>query len=329
MKKYSKIKRKRRRRKIMQLLIVLLALIILLIVLVREEIMGTVNNDSENYNSSQHSQVTGTEDSNNNDDNNNNVNNNEVSNEIKVDRWNYKSKYEYDVPKIRNNVEIQNKLQEFSNKYPEFTDVYNNINSYPEELLAALCNNPDMIDFVNGYLSADGSDSEGFAGDDISDDEIPLFIQWDSRWGYVSYGDDNIALSGCAPTCLAMVIVGITGNDKVTPDTVAEFATENNYYLKGTGTKWTIMTEGCLQFGVKGRTVGLSKTRVFAELEKGHPIICSMGPGDFTTLGHFIVLAGVRDGKIIVNDPNSRVRSSKLWDYEDLSGQIKNLWSFT
>lgn len=325
MKKSSKNKRRRRRRKITQLLIVLFALIILLIVLVREEIMGTVNNVAVDNNSPKNSQAAEAEGNNNDEDSAGNT----ISNEIVVDRWNYKSKYEYDIPKIRSSLEIQNKLQEFSNKYPEFTDVYNNITSYPEELLAALCNNPDMIDFVNGYLSADGSVSGELGGDEVSDDEIPLFIQWDSRWGYVSYGDDNIALSGCAPTCLAMVIVGITGNDKITPATVAQFATENNYYLKGTGTKWTIMTEGCLQFGVKGRTVGLSKTRIFAELEKGHPIICSMRPGDFTTLGHFVVLAGVRDGKIIVNDPNSRVRSSKLWDYEDLSGQIKNLWSFT
>ena len=53
-----------------------------------------------------------------------------------------------------------------------------------------------------------------------------------------------------------------------------------------------------------------------------------MRPGDFTTQGHFIVLVGGEDGKIIVNDPNSKERSSLLWEYDTLAGQIKNLWVF-
>ena len=35
------------------------------------------------------------------------------------------------------------------------------------------------------------------------------------------------------------------------------------------------------------------------------------------------------DGKIRVNDPNSRVRSGKLWDYSRLEHQINNLWVYT
>ena len=73
----------------------------------------------------------------------------------------------------------------------------------------------------------------------------------------------------------------------------------------------------------------MSRDEIFAELESGHPIICSMRPGDFTSTGHFIVLVGIEDGKIRVNDPNSRVRSGQLWEYETLEYQINNLWAFT
>ncbi|MDO7203706.1 papain-like cysteine protease family protein [Paraclostridium bifermentans] len=42
-----------------------------------------------------------------------------------------------------------------------------------------------------------------------------------------------------------------------------------------------------------------------------------MGPGHFTTEGHYIVLTGVTDdGKIIVNDSDSKERSSKTWDVD-------------
>ena len=39
-----------------------------------------------------------------------------------------------------------------------------------------------------------------------------------------------------------------------------------------------------------------------------------MGKGHFTTSGHYMVLRGVKDGKILVADPASRSRSEKEWD---------------
>ena len=39
-----------------------------------------------------------------------------------------------------------------------------------------------------------------------------------------------------------------------------------------------------------------------------------------------MVLVGVEDGKFRVNDPNSVINSQKLWSYEELEGQIRNLW---
>ena len=58
----------------------------------------------------------------------------------------------------------------------------------------------------------------------------------------------------------------------------------------------------------------------------GKPIICAMGPGDFTSSGHYIVLVGVEDGLLRVNDPNSRENSGKLWKFEDIESQFRNLW---
>ena len=85
-----------------------------------------------------------------------------------------------------------------------------------------------------GYLIADKS-AHGELTKKECEGKIPLLLQWDRRWGYVSYGSSDIGLSGCAPTCLSMVIVGLTGNRNATPDKIAEYAQENGYYLKGTG----------------------------------------------------------------------------------------------
>ena len=43
-------------------------------------------------------------------------------------------------------------------------------------------------------------------------------------------------------------------------------------------------------------------------------VIALMGPGVFTTWGHYIVLTGVNDqGQVSVADPGSRERTNKKW----------------
>ncbi len=167
---------------------------------------------------------------------------------------------------------------------------------------------------------------------DISKDMtegIPKLYQWDSRWGSRSYGTSDMEVSGCGPTCLSMVYCGLTGDTKWNPYEVAKMAEEKGYYVPGAGTSWDLMTEGAKKLGLKAEQLSLNKGRILDELMAGHPIICAMGPGDFTTEGHFIVLTGVDDnGRIIVNDPNSEKLSKKTWEPERLMGQMKNLWTY-
>lgn len=210
----------------------------------------------------------------------------------------------------------------------EVAAVLTDTKTYPQDYLDALENNPELLEFVKGYPQAERAATGGLKKEELRE-QWPLLLQWDGRWGYVPYGDHDIGLSGCAPTCLSMVVVALTKNEDATPDAVAEFAEQNDYYLYGTGTKWSLMTEGAAVFGVQGRELALDKNRIFSALEQGHPVICSVRPGDFTKGGHFLVLVGVEDGKIRLNDPNSRIRSEKLWDYDTLAPQIKSLWEFT
>ncbi|MFQ9985977.1 MAG: C39 family peptidase [Lachnospiraceae bacterium] len=199
---------------------------------------------------------------------------------------------------------------------------------YPARLLAALENNEEMRQFVLDYPEKKDIDVENIKLSLDEDRRIPLFLQWDERWGYAPYGGGMIGLDGCGPTCLSMVLVGLTQDLDMNPKRVAQFSSENGY-VTDAGTLWALMTEGAEQLGLHSEEVSLSESRMTAELEDGHPIICSMRPGDFTTTGHFIVIYGVEDGEFLVNDPNSRARSEKRWSYEQLSGQIKVMWAFS
>ena len=90
------------------------------------------------------------------------------------------------------------------------------------------------------------------------------------------------------------------------------------------------MSDGAQALGLASWEVAASADDVRAELEAGNPIICSVRPGDFTTTGHFIVLAGIADdGQVIVHDPNSAERSGRTWDLERVLSQCANLWAFS
>lgn len=231
-------------------------------------------------------------------------------------------------PVIMNDDEIKVKINKLALQDKEYKEISENYDAYPKELLASLCNNPEMLSFVQDYLDSAPVCTGGFTKEEQGED-FPLLNQWDKRWGYAPYGDSCIALSGCAPTCISMVAFALTGNSDATPAAVADYAMSKGYYKPGTGTAWSLMTEGCRQFGIQGREVSLDKGAVFRHLESGEPVICSMRPGDFTTQGHFIVLTAAVDGKIAVHDPNSIARSQVLWDWDRLKPQIKNLWAFS
>ena len=195
---------------------------------------------------------------------------------------------------------------------------------WPEELIDLLERNPETEDFVLGYPTHTQKKTDLSSYDRAGG--VPLFLQWDPQWGYTEYGSGMLAVTGCGPACLAMVGYYLTGEERFTPDRVAEFSLANNYYSYGNGSCWTLIGVGGRQLGLDVTELPLDQFQIEQNLEAGNPIICVMGPGDFTTAGHFIVLAGIRDGKITVNDPNSRINSGRLWTYEEIQDQIDNLW---
>ena len=65
--------------------------------------------------------------------------------------------------------------------------------------------------------------------------------------------------------------------------------------------------------GLDVTQISLDKDRIYRNLDVGNPIIVVVGPGDFTTDGHFLVLTGHSGDKITLNDPNSPTNSAKSW----------------
>ncbi|MRZ29443.1 hypothetical protein GKD08_11820 [Paeniclostridium sordellii] len=227
--------------------------------------------------------------------------------------------------------EIINNLEKQAYSNSKINSILKNIDKYPSELLELLSNNIETLDFVYDYPDHLQKNKKSISIKDYyKSGEIPLFLQWDEKWGYDKYGDDYIAVAGCAPTSLSMVAVGLTGNTDINPLVVSNYAYDNGFYVEGVGSSWSLISTGARHFGLDSQELHLSKSSILSTLEAGNPIIVTVGPGTFTSTGHFLVLTGLTsDGKIKINDPNSKYNSSKSWDVDVFLKETRNLWKIS
>lgn len=233
---------------------------------------------------------------------------------------------EVDRPIKRNAEQVLQQLKKLGEENELIAAIYEKHSAYPDKLLEALANNPEMAGFVSGYQGNSRQASGGLTEEELAMD-FPLFLQWDPRWGYVEYGDKScIGLAGCGPTCLSMALFYLTKNDSLTPDKIAAYSMTNGYYVSGTGTAWALLADLPSEYGVRVTEPGRSEQGMKQALDRGEVIICSMGPGDFTAAGHFIVIYGYDEEGFMINDPNCVARSMKRWTYGEIAAQIKHIW---
>ena len=230
----------------------------------------------------------------------------------------------YDNAVIENSkISERNKIQ---NNQSMLDDIMNST-QYPKQLKDLALKNEEALEFVYDYPAEHVKEHTIDLTEEASMDSVPLFVQWDKRWGYEKYSGNFFAASGCGPTTLSMVVVYLTHNREASPIAVAKYSKEAGYSVDGSGSSWTLISEGCRHYGVKAKTVALDESRMKAELDEGHPIVVNVGPGDFTDTGHFMVITGYDDEGFSINDPNSIEKSGKRWLFKNISSQIRAVWS--
>lgn len=169
---------------------------------------------------------------------------------------------------------------------------------------------------MQGLLPAESADLVSLGDIRFSDGatQVVYYNQLDKRYASKPYGTDDIGTYGCGPTCMAMVVSSLT-NETVDPVEMAHWAYENGYWcsksgsyhslIPGAAKAWGLLVQGC------GKTEG---QRIVDALSQGKLVVAIMLKGHFTSSGHFIVLRGVENGKILVADPANYTRSQQAWD---------------
>lgn len=189
--------------------------------------------------------------------------------------------------------------------------------------------------YSGGSSGGSGSGSSSSGGDitrplselEDTDGEFINYYQYNYKESY-GYGT-TISSSGCGPTAMAMVLTKLTGK-KVSPVDTANWSLNNGYRIPNCGTAWAYFGALAPKYGVSCKQMGVTRENIINNLKAGKILIMSMGPGDFTRSGHYIVLRGItEDGRIIVSDPNSEKRSNQTWDISVFLSQGSQVWAFS
>lgn len=223
-----------------------------------------------------------------------------------------------------------------------------------EKLLTLAAKELDAAAFLRGFpenYPADGVGEEAAADADTAGDaagdggegsgasdaapelemngSVPKLYQWDVRWGYTVYSSTAFALTGCCPTSMSMVYQGLTGDASQTPYELGRFASEKGYETAYDGTDMAFLYGAAQELGLTCQEIDCEADAIKQVLDAGGLIIDNVGKGDFTQGGHYLVICGMSEGQLSINDPYSAVNSAKTWDVEKVLDQTKALYAFT
>ncbi|MBR0280602.1 MAG: C39 family peptidase [Oscillibacter sp.] len=167
---------------------------------------------------------------------------------------------------------------------------------------------------VTELLTRDGQ--EYLTGGNLT---LPYFNQGDEQWAEKPFGVDPIGRYGCGPTAMAMLVSGMTGN-LITPEAMAAWTASAGYAAPHSGSYLTIVAGTAARYGLNCASIpvaGATADTLYDALSTGGVLVALMGPGHFTSGGHFILLHGTTlSGEILVADPNSRENSLAVWEPE-------------
>lgn len=164
------------------------------------------------------------------------------------------------------------------------------------------------------------------------------YLQTDSRWKSkpyrVSGESSTIGGSGCGPTCAAMVIA--TMKDKtVTPVETCAWSVEHGYKALNQGTYYSYFKPQMAAYGIECRQLLSSRIinqpnhaihdQVKQYLAEGYYVIALMGPGTWTSSGHFVLLWGW-DDKVRINDPASTKEARLNGDPATFKNEARCYW---
>ena len=183
-----------------------------------------------------------------------------------------------------------------------------------------LFNPPASEPPVTEMLEVDGRQVVTGGGHDVT-----CFYQAGEDWAEKPYGTDTIGPYGCGPTVMAMAVASLTDTE-TDPAVMAAWAVEHGYWAKRSGSYHSIIIGTAQKFGIQAEAFpSRDPADMRRALREGNMLVALVGPGHFTTGGHFILIRGTTlTGDVLVADPNSPERSLETWDPQIILDELSS-----
>ncbi|MDE6639292.1 MAG: C39 family peptidase [Acetatifactor sp.] len=256
-----------------------------------------------------------------------------ISDMVEMLRANKNKLFSYtQTEEVRSRVEIDpdtGKENTVTEKWRVYTIVYNGEDYFAEQVFMlseeqmALANdyaqNLSLFlgdGMMQGISKWDGNTIPALGDVRLTDGvtEVVYYNQLDERYAGKLYGTDHIGSHGCGPTSMAMVVSSLT-EQTIDPVAMAQWSCQNGYWCKDSGSYHALIPAAARNWGLDVSGCSVSEPqRILDALSEGKLVVAIMSKGHFTKSGHFIVLRGIQDGKILVADSASYNRSRQLWD---------------
>ena len=231
---------------------------------------------------------------------------------------------ENSTPKVKSDVkeDIIKNVKKYAANDPKAQWVYDNFFNITNVEAYLTGNDPDTIEFVYN-MNHNITDFPKTPGESIKlERKTPYYIQWDNRWAYDALGSRNIGISGCGPTSTAMVLSRLKNDPSITPNKISRDAKN---YMSNEGVSWLFFPDEAKKYNLSSKDIAVNEKEMIDALKKG-PLIVSVNRGYFTLFGHIFVIDSYKDGKFLVNDPNSVKNSIRPWSFDEISNQIAHIW---
>ena len=155
------------------------------------------------------------------------------------------------------------------------------------------------------------------------------YEQYSTRWKNIPYtitgnSRQTIGTSGCGPSSAAMVIATLR-DKKITPKETCKYATENGYRTINSGTAHAFFPSIMKKYDIPCyKTYDFAK--VISALKKNYMVIAAAGIGIWTRGGHIILAYGIKDNKVLINDPNSESGHRELANQSNFKNECSPFW---
>lgn len=203
-----------------------------------------------------------------------------------------------------------------------------NADAYQNQgLLELALTQPDAVDFVASYPEAEKS-SQPY-GDAVTKGTAPELYCWDTRWGYVDYAGEPLALSGSGPVALSMAYMGLTGStDRTAADlaTLVGDQTGGDSHMSG-----DFLTGSALgELGLSCSTYTSNTDNLLQVLDTGTYLMVEAQAGTLTDEAHWVLVTAKQDdGSVTVLDPTSPEVSSHEWDPGTIASSCNTLYALS